>query len=145
PFGDALPLCRSASCSGRRHACSCRHASGCGDDEADPVATAKTKRAERRHDDELQQLTHCSSSAHLDCWRYSPRYARPVLGDQLGRRSYRPILPAFAIIAERGGLPGRKAMEWFKQKTSIAGVQVSNWMIVLGAIIIVLLIVQNSH
>ena len=26
-------------------------------------------------------------------------------------------------------------MEWFKQKTSIAGVEVSNWMIVLGAII----------
>jgi hypothetical protein len=38
-----------------------------------------------------------------------------------------------------------EGMEWFKQKTSIAGVQVSNWMIVLGAIIIVLLIVQNSH
>jgi hypothetical protein len=51
----------------------------------------------------------------------------------------------FAIIAERGGLPGRKAMEWFTQKTSIAGVQVSNWMIVLGAIIVVLLIVQNFH
>jgi len=49
---------------------------------------------------------------------------------------------AFAIIAERAG---RKAMEWFKQKTSIAGVQVSNWMIVLGAIIIVLLIFQNFH
>src|SRR6516162_6563557 len=28
------------------------------------------------------------------------------------------------------GLSGRKAMEWFKQKTSIAGAQVSNWMIV---------------
>jgi hypothetical protein len=36
-------------------------------------------------------------------------------------------------------------MEWFKQKTSIAGVQVSNWLIVLGAIIIVLLIFQNTH
>jgi hypothetical protein len=36
-------------------------------------------------------------------------------------------------------------MEWFKQKTSIAGVQVSNWMIVLGAILIVLLIFQNLH
>jgi hypothetical protein len=34
-------------------------------------------------------------------------------------------------------------MEWFTQKTSIAGVQVSNWMIVLGATIVVLLIVQN--
>jgi hypothetical protein len=54
-------------------------------------------------------------------------------------------LPAFAIIAERDGLSGRKAMEWFKQKTTIAGVQVSNWMIVLGAIIIVLLIFQNLH
>jgi hypothetical protein len=52
---------------------------------------------------------------------------------------------AFAIMAERGGLSRRKAMEWFKQKTSIAGVQVSNWMIVLGAIIIVLLIIQNTH
>jgi len=48
-------------------------------------------------------------------------------------------------MAERGSLSGRKAMEWFKQKTSIAGVQVSNWMIVLGAIIIVLLIFQNIH
>jgi hypothetical protein len=63
-----------------------------------------------------------------------------ILRQQLGRR-----LPAFAIVAERGRLSGRKAMEWFKQKTSIAGVQVSNWMIVLGAIIIVLLIIQNTH
>ena len=39
----------------------------------------------------------------------------------------------------------RKAMEWFKRKTSIAGYQISNWIIVLGAIIIVLLIFQNSH
>jgi hypothetical protein len=30
-------------------------------------------------------------------------------------------------------------MEWFNQKTSIAGIQVSNWMIVLGAIIVILL------
>jgi hypothetical protein len=56
------------------------------------------------------------------------------------------ILPAFAIIIpERGGLSGRKAMEWFKRKTSIVGYQISNWIIVLGAIIIVLLIFQNSH
>jgi hypothetical protein len=31
-------------------------------------------------------------------------------------------------------------MEWFSQKTSIAGLQVSNWMIVLLAIIAALLI-----
>ncbi len=36
-------------------------------------------------------------------------------------------------------------MEWFSQKTSIAGVQVSNWMIVLGAIIVVLLIYNSMH
>jgi hypothetical protein len=36
-------------------------------------------------------------------------------------------------------------MEWFKQKTSIAGYQISNWTIVLGAIIIVLLIFQSLH
>jgi hypothetical protein len=49
------------------------------------------------------------------------------------------------LLSSKKRLSGRKAMEWFKQKTSIAGVQVSNWMLVLGAIIIVLLIVQNSH
>jgi hypothetical protein len=32
---------------------------------------------------------------------------------------------------------GRKAMEWFNRKTSIAGIQVSNWVIVLGAIIVI--------
>ena len=30
-------------------------------------------------------------------------------------------------------------MEWFYQKISIAGIQVSNWMIALGAIIVILL------
>jgi hypothetical protein len=69
-----------------------------------------------------------------------------AFGEQLGRRSYRPTLPIFAIIVlERGGLSGSKIMEWFKRKTTIAGYQVSNWIIVLGAIIIVLLIFQNSH
>ena len=31
-------------------------------------------------------------------------------------------------------------MEWFSQKTSIAGIQIPNWGIVLGAIIVILLI-----
>jgi hypothetical protein len=30
-------------------------------------------------------------------------------------------------------------MEWFNQKTSIAGIQVSNWMIALAALIVLLL------
>ena len=36
-------------------------------------------------------------------------------------------------------------MEWFNRKTSIAGVQLPNWMIVLGAIIVVLLIYNSMH
>ena len=46
-----------------------------------------------------------------------------------------------------GGLVtlGRRLMEWFSRRTSIGGVQVSNWMIVLGAIIVVLLIYSSMH
>jgi hypothetical protein len=46
-----------------------------------------------------------------------------------------------------GGLValGRRHMEWFSRRTSIGGVQVSNWMIVLGAIIVVLLIYSSMH
>jgi hypothetical protein len=31
-------------------------------------------------------------------------------------------------------------MEWFSQKTSIAGIQISNWILVLAAIIIIWII-----
>jgi hypothetical protein len=31
-------------------------------------------------------------------------------------------------------------MEWFSRKTSIAGIQISNWMVVLGVVIVILLI-----
>ena len=34
-------------------------------------------------------------------------------------------------------------MEWFKGKTSIAGYQISNWIIVLAAVIVVLLIFRH--
>ena len=33
-------------------------------------------------------------------------------------------------------------MEWFSQTTSIAGNQIPNWVLVLGAIIVILLIYQ---
>ena len=33
-------------------------------------------------------------------------------------------------------------MEWFSQKTSIAGIQISNWVVVLGAIIVILILYQ---
>jgi hypothetical protein len=31
-------------------------------------------------------------------------------------------------------------MEWFSRKTSIAGVQISNWIVVLGAIIVIVVV-----
>jgi hypothetical protein len=36
-------------------------------------------------------------------------------------------------------------MEWFSKKTSIAGTELPNWMIVLGAIIVVLVIYASIH
>jgi len=37
-------------------------------------------------------------------------------------------------------LSGRKAMEWFSQKTSIAGIQISNWILVVVAILVIWII-----
>ncbi len=36
-------------------------------------------------------------------------------------------------------------MEWFSQKTSIAGVQIPNWGIVLGAVVVILVIYSSMH
>jgi hypothetical protein len=36
-------------------------------------------------------------------------------------------------------------MEWFSKKTSIAGTELPNWMVVLGAIIVVLVIYALIH
>ncbi len=33
-------------------------------------------------------------------------------------------------------------MEWFNQKTSIAGTQIANWMLVLAAVVVALIIYQ---
>jgi hypothetical protein len=43
-------------------------------------------------------------------------------------------------IEQVRGLSGREVMEWFSRKTSIAGIQIPNWVVVLGAIIVILLI-----
>jgi hypothetical protein len=40
---------------------------------------------------------------------------------------------------------GRIAMEWFSKRTSIAGIQLPNWMVVLGAIIVILIIYTSIH
>ena len=36
-------------------------------------------------------------------------------------------------------------MEWFSKKTSIAGTELPNWMVVLGAVIVVLVIYALIH
>jgi len=80
---------------------------------------------------QLRQLRHVGRNAR-----------RLIFAEQVAD----PIsLSCALLLLSPNGLSGRKAMEWLKQKTSIAGVQVSNWMIVLGAIIIVLLISQNFY
>jgi len=38
----------------------------------------------------------------------------------------------------RRPIGGGKVMEWFSQKTSIFGIQIANWAVVLGAIIIIM-------
>lgn len=49
------------------------------------------------------------------------------------------------VFGEPAFKSGRQVMEWFSRKTSIAGVQVPNWMIVLGAIIVILIIYSFIH
>ena len=36
-------------------------------------------------------------------------------------------------------------MEWLSKKTLIAGIKLPNWMVVLGAIIIILIIYTSIH
>jgi hypothetical protein len=57
----------------------------------------------------------------------------------LTRSRHRPA----ALSGPEAGYLGESAMEWFKGKTSIAGYQVSNWIIALGAIIVVLLVLRH--
>ena len=51
--------------------------------------------------------------------------------------------PAAALRAMSGNgtfQTGRNVMEWFSQKTSIAGTQIPNWALVLGAVIVIWII-----
>jgi len=50
--------------------------------------------------------------------------------NERGRQLRRPIREEF--------------MEWFNRKTSIAGAQISNWMLVLGAVVVIWLIYTYS-
>lgn len=40
----------------------------------------------------------------------------------------------------RRALSGRKAMEWFSRKTSIAGIEVPNWILVVVVIVVICII-----
>ena len=40
---------------------------------------------------------------------------------------------------------GRMGVEWFSKKTSIAGIQLPNWIVVLGAIIVIVIIYTSIH
>jgi hypothetical protein len=50
---------------------------------------------------------------------------------------WRTIRSPKETLSTGGAALGRKAMEWFNRKTSIAGVQIPNWGIVLGAVIVI--------
>jgi hypothetical protein len=41
--------------------------------------------------------------------------------------------------------PGGKVMDWFNGKTSIAGIHIPNWLIVLGAAVIVILLITSMR
>src|SRR5215813_670570 len=85
----------------------------------------------------LHRTTKILSHARRRGGGMAARGTRAAIGDA-GDRRYQWLRAA----CNRGflsGLFGRKIMEWFNQKTSIAGIQVSNWMIALGALIVLLL------
>jgi hypothetical protein len=50
------------------------------------------------------------------------------------------VLQAHGKLPSEAPLSGRKAMEWFSQKTSIAGIQISNWILVVVAILVIWII-----
>ena len=84
---------------------------------------------------------------YLSIWRLAllrptspncPSYKKPA--QNLPTMSRIPARAYSNEAASVGGPSGRKVMEWFSQRTSIAGVQIPNWMIILGAVVVVLII-----
>ena len=76
--------------------------------------------------------------------RAMPRKAQKQrwVSDNVGARRHRQ-----GAMMTRSPLPisGRKVMEWFSRRTSIAGNQIPNWMVVLGAVIVILLAYSFMH
>ena len=69
-------------------------------------------------------------------WRVWPSPVKKTLDKQ----SSAPNFPSRVVLGEPPFGYGRKVMEWFTQKTTIAGIQISNWMLVLVAIIVIWII-----
>jgi hypothetical protein len=66
-----------------------------------------------------------------------------VLGQQLGRRSPAGLI---LIIDIRKRWPiRRKTMNWFSRTTSIAGIQISNWILVIVGVVVSGLSTISSH
>ena len=73
--------------------------------------------------------------------RTGESYSTPEAASEAGWIALDRIrVEAHGKLPSEAPLSGRKAMEWFSQKTSIAGIQISNWMLVLGAIIVIWII-----
>ncbi|SIO31529.1 hypothetical protein SAMN05443247_03869 [Bradyrhizobium erythrophlei] len=60
------------------------------------------------------------------------------IGDIVG------VLKAWEATQVRAVYLGGKAMEWFSQKTSIAGTQISNWVLVLAALVVIWIIYRSA-
>src|SRR5262245_10352411 len=108
-------------------------------------------------DGQTSRRNHARTSTHqsrdsLARGRYLPRRAAGThhgLHDR-GRRVRQLAKKTDGFADQRRGRHLRRpiweeVMEWFNQKTSIAGIQVSNWMIALGAIIVILLGYSFMH
>ena len=77
--------------------------------------------------------------------RYSRSLVIEILGTSdyefaIGNRVARLHVPNFGTGPTTVDLSGRDVMEWFGRTTSIAGIEIPNWVVVLGAIVVIWLI-----
>jgi hypothetical protein len=56
-----------------------------------------------------------------------------------------PKFSDFSVSAMSRPLTRRKVMEWFNQKTDVAGIQIPNWGFILGIVIVILLAYSLMH
>jgi hypothetical protein len=68
------------------------------------------------------------------------RFQRLRSATSLGNRP----APKIRAAQTEGGVTRRKVMDWFNQTTSIAGVQIPNWLIIVAAAVIVILLIYTT-